>query len=235
MKKLRSLSIFFPSLNDSQVLPYLISRVYNAAAKAADKFEIIIINDGSTDNTGEIVTALRRQYPMLRLINHPRNLGYGMALRSGFRASRYDWVFYTDSDGQYDPYDLILLANKLTPTVDVVNGYKGSRSDTIIRTFAGNIYNAVTHLLYPLPIRDVDCDFRLIKRSILKEVLLVSTSGTICLELIRSLQKTGALFAEVKIHHYPRKFGKSEFFKPQRLKRTLIEFISYIKANNFLR
>ncbi len=226
MKKLSGLSIFFPAFNDAQSLPDLIKRAHDAAYEVTKRFEVIVINDGSTDTTAQVLKALMENYPTtLRAVTHTTNRGYGQALRSGFRTSRYKWVFYTDGDGQYDPLELTQLVHQLTAATDVVNGYKIKRSDAWIRTVIGSIYNWWLHQQYPLPIRDIDCDFRLIRRSMLQKIHLTSTSGTICLELITKLSLAGARFAEVPIHHYPRRFGRSQFFRPRHLLSTLKEMV----------
>lgn len=227
MKKLRSLSIFFPSYNDSKTLPKLLARTCSVAPKLANSFEVIIINDGSTDDTVEVLKTLKKQYPNLRIINHKKNLGYGAALRSGFTNAEKDWVFYTDGDGQYDPAELVVLVDKLEESVDVVNGFKITRSDPIIRKIVGALWNWLLHRMYPLPIRDVDCDFRLIRRSLLSKINLSSTSGIVCLELVLKLKKAGAIFKEVGVHHYKRPFGSSKFFTFKNIVKTVYDNIVF--------
>lgn len=239
MKKLTSVSIFFPAYNDARSLPSLITRAETVAKRAAKRYEIIVVNDGSIDDTKQTIRALQKSHHYLRLINHPQNMGYGAALRSGFAAARYEWVFYTDGDGQYDPSELTRLVlclqknvtsgrTRLSGRIDVVNGYKVKRSDPLIRTLIGNIYNTYQHMVHRLPIRDIDCDFRLIKKSLLKKITLRSTSGTICVELITKLQIAGATFCEVPVSHLPRTHGHSQFFRPRHLIQTLREFIQTI-------
>ncbi len=221
MRQITSLSIFFPSLNDAQSLPYMVTRAYEAARSITHNFEIIIIDDGSTDDTLRVVSELRRHYRHLRLVTHPKNRGYGGALISGFTAAKKEWVFYTDGDGQYDPSELTLLINKASSRTDVVNGYKEKRHDPLMRIIAGSIYNWFIRIIYHPPIRDIDCDFRLIRRSLLKRLDLTSQSGAICLELVTKLHHRGARFREVAVHHYPRLFGRSQFFSLRRIAKTI--------------
>lgn len=228
MRKLSSLTIFFPALNDSKSIPYLVSKAYNVAPKVAKSFNVIVINDGSTDETADILQTLTKYFPRLTVIHHPKNLGYGAALRDGFAHATGEWVFYTDGDGQYDPEELIKLVHQLTLRVDVVNGYKLYRSDFFLRRLLGFLYNRVSHFEYDLPIRDVQCDFRLIRRSLFKKVRLFSSSGLICLELVTKLYFAGARFSEVGIHHYPRLHGRSQFFRPYNLWRTAREYVVMI-------
>ncbi len=225
MKKLSSLSIFFPTLNEAGGLPDLISKADHVAQKVAKKYEIIVINDGSTDDTRAVLKKLEKKYKNLRSIHNAHPSGYGGVLKRGFAACKFEWIFYTDGDGQYDPMELEKLVQKLDPHIDVVNGYKSRRNDPISRRAIGSLYNWLLHFLYPIPIRDVDCDFRLIRRSLLKKITLNSTSGIICLELITKLQQAGARFAQIPIHHYPRKYGTSAFFQLGNLYKTLKEFV----------
>lgn len=189
----------------------------------ARDFEVIIIENGSTDETPQILTMLAQHYPALRVFRFKKSLGYGGALQQGFTHATKEWVFYTDGDGQYDPLELSKLVEKST-NVDVVNGYKMHRIDGWYRTVLGNIYNFILQKIYHPPIRDIDCDFRLIRRSFLKSICLESRSGTICLELVLKLKKAGARFAEVGVSHYPRAFGRSEFFRLPRLVQTVIDY-----------
>ncbi len=221
MKKLPELSLFFPCLNDAQSLARLISRADQIAKQVAIRYEILVINDGSTDNTSRVLARLQKRYIHLHTITHPKNMGYGAALQSGFSNARYDWVFYTDGDGQYDPSELKKLVERVTPSVDVVNGYKIHRADHWTRTVLGVLYNRVAHVITRLPIRDIDCDFRLIRRLALRDITLHNDSGAICIELISKLHTHGAKFAEVPVHHYPRRFGRSEFFRISHLSTML--------------
>jgi glycosyltransferase involved in cell wall biosynthesis len=149
-------------------------------------------------------------------------MGYGGALRSGFGAATKDFVFYTDGDGQYDPAEIKLLAAEMKAGVDVVNGYKISRQDPWYRHLVGGVYQRVTQLLFSFPIRDVDCDFRLLRRGVFDRITLESNNGAICIELVRKLKDASYRMVEVPVHHYPRAYGSSEFFKPKRIARALI-------------
>ena len=164
----------------------------------------------------------------LRVIHHPKNRGYGGALRTGFSSARKDWVFYTDGDAQYDPRELKLLVNECVArgqNVDVVNGYKISRNDPWYRLVIGRVYHHVVKLMFSFQLRDVDCDFRLIRRAVFDRVPLRSDSGTICLELVKKLQDAGYQFAEVPVHHFHRAAGRSQFFNFARIKRTAVQLI----------
>lgn len=218
---LKSLSVFFPCFNDGKILPYLIHRTYGVLPKIAKDYEVLVVNDGSTDSSGDVLEKLTHEYKNLRIIHHKKNFGYGAALITGFSNAKKEWVFYTDGDGQYEPEELLLLIKKIKPHIYVVNGYKLTRNDPLLRQLIGDLYNFFLHVIFPLPIRDVDCDFRLIRRSVLQKINLEFTSGAVCLELIVKLQEAGARFAQVGVHHYKRIYGESEFFTFEHIVKTL--------------
>ena len=215
-----SLSIFFPAYNDSGTIASLVITARATAQKLTDDFEVIVVNDGSADHTAEIANELAHTYPEVRVVHHPKNRGYGGALRSGFATSTKDLIFYTDGDAQYDPAELEALWPKMVAGVDIVNGYKISRSDPMHRIIIGRVYHHTVKLLFGLTVRDVDCDFRLIRRSVFDRVQLEHNSGVICLELMKKITDAGFRIAEVPVHHYHRAFGKSQFFNFRRLWHT---------------
>jgi glycosyltransferase involved in cell wall biosynthesis len=226
MSNLPSLSVFFPAFNDALSIPTLIEKAFDVAGAYTSDFEIIIINDGSVDGTGDVVRSLQERYgPRLRLVNHERNLGYGAALQSGFHAARKELVFYTDGDGQYDVSELPLLLKQMKSDVGLVNGIKMNRSDAWYRKILGSAYKELMRFLFRIRLSDVDCDFRLIRRSLLQDIRLSSTSGTICLELVHKLERTGARTVEVPVHHRPRLHGRSQFFRVGPLFRTFKQLV----------
>lgn len=214
------LSVFFPAYNDSGTIASLVITALHTARRLTPDCEVIIVNDGSADATAEIADELARTYPEVRVVHHARNRGYGGALRSGFEAATRDLVFYTDGDAQYDPAEMALLWARLDDGVDLVNGYKISRSDPFHRIVIGRLYHHTVKLLFGLHVRDVDCDFRLLRRSIFDAVVLEKDSGVICLEMMKKIQDAGFTIAEVPVHHYHRAYGKSQFFNFRRLLKT---------------
>jgi glycosyltransferase involved in cell wall biosynthesis len=220
-----SLSIFFPAYNDAQALPGLIERTFEVAREHAADFEVIVVNDGSHDNTGEVLAQLAERFtPHMRVVTHEENRGYGGALRSGFAAATKDLVFYTDGDGQYDVRELPKLLALMRTETGLVNGYKLERNDPWHRICIGNVYNAFARLLFRIRLRDIDCDFRLIRRSLLEEIELTSTSGTICVELVRKLELICNV-VETGVHHYPRLHGRSQFFRLRSLAVTFSQLV----------
>ena len=218
-----SLSVFFPAYNDSGTIASLIITALQSASKLTSDYEIIVVNDGSSDSTAQILDELARIYPQLKVVTHEVNRGYGGALRSGFATASKDVVFYTDGDAQYDPTEMAVLWPALTPGVDLVNGYKISRSDPLHRIIIGRIYHHTVKFLFGLHVRDVDCDFRLLRRSIFDRVHLEKNSGVICLEMMKKIQDAGFTIVEVPVHHYHRAHGQSQFFNFPRLFHTAID------------
>ena len=225
MKKLTSITAFFPAFNDGGTISSMVIAALITLPKVTDDFEVIVVNDGSQDYTNEMLKELERIYPQVRIIDHPANQGYGSALRSGFASARKEWIFYTDGDAQYNPLELVNLVQATHPDTDVVNGYKVSRSDPLHRVIIGRLYHHTVRILFGFRLRDVDCDYRLIKRKIFDEIKLHSTSGTICLEMVKKFQDAGYRFEEVPVHHYHRAYGKSQFFNFRRLFRTGIQLL----------
>jgi glycosyltransferase involved in cell wall biosynthesis len=215
-----SISAFFPCYNDAQTIGDLVLQADRVLAGLTDDYEIIVVNDGSRDESASVLSGLRAQVPSLRVVNHLINRGYGAALRSGFEHATKDLVFYTDGDGQYDVREIPILLMLLTDDTHFVNGMKMTRQDPPHRVFVGNLHRFVTRWSFWLPINDVDCDFRLIRRSILDKTRLSSSSGSICVELVKQAQRAGAQFREVSVHHYARLSGVSEFFTPKRILHT---------------
>ncbi len=224
MKKSKpSISVFFPCYNDAKTIAGLVEEAFGVLKQISSNYEVIVIDDGSSDDSRKILLTLKNKYAGLRVIFHSKNQGYGGALRSGFRAAKKDLVFYTDGDGQYDVKELPLLLSLMTKDVNFINGIKMDRKDYIYRIIIGNMYNFWVRWTFLLPIFDTDCDFRLIRRSLLKKIKLSSFSGSICVELVKRAEMSGGKFRQVSIHHYDRKYGQSQFFRPGRLVKTAVE------------
>jgi len=219
------LSVFFPAYNDAATIATLVMRSVRVAATLTDDYEVIVINDGSRDDdTATILDELARIYPEhVRIVHHEKNRGYGGALRTGFATAGKDFVFYTDGDAQYDPSEMALLWKTMADDVDWVNGWKISRSDPLHRIIIGRTYHYMVKLLFGLKVRDVDCDFRLMRRRIFDVVTLEKDSGVICLEMMKKFQDAGFRVAEHPVHHYHRAYGKSQFFNFPRIYRTAID------------
>ncbi len=220
-----SITVFFPAYNDEATIGSLVIAALQTLPRVTEDYEVLVVNDGSSDHTAEVLDVLAGLYPQVRVIHHAQNRGYGGALRSGFANARKEWVFYTDGDGQYDPRELVQLVAALRHDVDVVNGYKMARSDPLYRIVIGRLYHHFTRVAFGIRLRDVDCDFRLIRRRILETIPLESDTGTICVEMIRKFQEAGCRIVEVPVHHYHRVAGRSQFFRFRRLCRVALHLL----------
>ncbi len=212
-----SLTIFFPCYNDAGTIGSLVAGAHVVGTESGRTFEIVVVDDGSTDASVAILEELKARYPELSVVYHGTNRGYGGALRSGFSVAKKDLVFYTDGDGQYDVLELKKLLPAMQDGVDVVNGYKIARSDPWHRIVIGKVYLVLMRLLFQFRVRDVDCDFRLVRRSALETIALKHSSGVICLELVKKLERAGYRFVDFPVHHYHRVHGRSQFFNFRRL------------------
>jgi glycosyltransferase involved in cell wall biosynthesis len=221
-----SVSAFFPCFNDGGTIAGLVVLANETLQKVTTDYEIIVVDDGSTDHSVAVLEELLGSHSMpLRVVCHPRNLGYGGALRSGFAEATKDWVFYTDGDAQYDVAELRRLVALIDDGIDVVQGYKLTRQDAWHRVLIGAVYRKLAMMVFYLKIRDVDCDFRLIRRSVLQKITLEHNSGIVCLELVRKLQDAGARFVEVPVHHYRRAYGRSQFFTVTRIAEVVFDML----------
>lgn len=221
-----SISTFFPAYNDAGTIASMVITVLLTLREVSDDYEVMVINDGSQDHTPHILDELARIYPnKVRIIHHPHNRGYGGALRSGFANATKEWIFYTDGDAQYDPRELKNLVAMVTSHVDFINGWKIERHDPLHRIIIGRIYQYIIKSTFSLKLKDVDCDFRLMRRAVFDQVNLTSDSGVICVELMKKVQDAGFSLAETPVHHYHRAYGKSQFFNYPRLVRVALDLL----------
>lgn len=225
MKRFRkyTVSAVLPCYNDENTIAGLIKNLDHVLKQLTSKYEIIVVDDCSQDGSREKLNLAKLKYPKLRLIYHQKNMGYGKTIKSGFLQAKYDLVFYTDGDGQYDVNELPLLIGLMSDDVDFVNGIKLIRQDEKYRVIAGNLHNFLVRWLFWLPVFDTDCDFRLIRKNLLQKINLKCKTAAFCVCLVKKADLAGATFAEVSVHHYPRKYGHSQFFKPKAIIVTYLE------------
>ena len=202
----------FPAFNDAGTIASMVLSARRCVRQYTDDYEIVVVNDGSRDQTAEILSELESVVPELRVCTHEENRGYGAALRTGFGAATRDLVFYTDGDGQFDPRELSSLVEHFSSGVDYVTGYRVRRADPFLRVMIGNPYHRFVRMAFGLKVTDVDCDFRLFRRRVLEAIDLVEVDGTMCIELLKKLEDGGFRFAEVAVSHYPRVYGRSQYF-----------------------
>jgi len=221
-----SVSAFFPCYNDAESIGTMVAAVDTALATRVDDYEIIVVNDGSSDNSSAVLAELRDTHPRLVVIEHASNRGYGGALISGFGAATKEWIFYTDGDAQYDASEVTTLIDAARADTDIVQGWKLSRGDTWYRKVIGRLYHHTVKFLFRLNVADTDCDFRLFRRSLIVERPLRSTSGVICVEMMRQFERAGANFVEVPVHHYERRSGRSQFFRLPAIARSAQQLLA---------
>lgn len=221
-----SISAFFPAYNDAGTIPSMVIATDMTLRSICDDYEIVVVNDGSVDHTAAVLEELSRSYPRLKVVTHVKNRGYGGALRSGFASASKELVFYTDGDAQYDPRELVLLLDAMRPEVDWVNGYKVKRSDPLNRIIIGKLYHWTVRTAFGLKVRDVDCDFRLFRRSVFDKVRLERDSGVICVEMMKKVQDAGFNIAQVPVSHFHRAYGVSQFFNFPRVFRVGLDLIA---------
>ena len=214
-----SVTAFIPCCDNEATIAWVV----RATAKALDELEadaeLVVVNDGSTDGSQEVLEELADEIPTLRIVVHESNRGYGSAIRSGLVAATKQWVFYTAGDGRFDAGALPALVERASDDVDVVQGYRGARVDRFTGRVARAVYQRVVSTLFRIPLRDFDCDFRLIRRSRLDGVDLEHETVLIRVELVARLLRAGARFTEVPV----RELVRSERSRPLRPRRILGE------------
>ncbi|MEK9147089.1 MAG: glycosyltransferase family 2 protein [Patescibacteria group bacterium] len=220
-----AISVFFPCYNDEGSIGKLIDDASEVLKRIASDWEIIVVDDGSFDYSRKVLKEKSKYNPKLKLVFHKTNQGYGGALRSGFRNATKELVFYTDGDGQYDVREIEKLLPKMTEDVDVVQGYKLKRHDPLYRLIVGTAYHHFSRLVFNVNVKDIDCDFRLIRKKALDKITLTFNSGVLPVELVKKLQHKRFKFYEIGVSHYPRLYGQSQFFSFRRISKTLVEQI----------
>ncbi len=207
LKNQKSISIFFPCYNEQDNIERVTEQALGVLQKLGLDFEVIIVNDGSSDNTAAVAEKIARRNNNVKLVNHERNSGYGAALQSGFKAATKELVFFTDGDGQFDIGELPSLL-PLMEQYDIVCCYRMNRRDNLIRKINGWCWSRLVCLLFGLNVRDVDCAFKLFKREIFDNIKLSSNGALISTELLARAAGRGYRITEKGVHHYPRKAGK---------------------------
>lgn len=203
-----SISAFLPCLNEAGNIADTVGRLARVLADIADHYEIIVVDDGSTDDTDKIVQQLSSENPNVRLVSHPYNLGYGRAVASGIATARYDWVFFSDGDGQFDFNDLYRFI-PYTPDYPLIVGYRRRRQEGFRRTLTSKVYNGVVRLLFGLRMHDIDCSFKLMRRDMFERIKVESIQFFVDTEIMTKAHNLGYLMKELPVRHLPRRMGKS--------------------------
>ncbi|HEX8599141.1 MAG TPA: glycosyltransferase family 2 protein [Chloroflexia bacterium] len=217
-----SLSVVLPAYNEEANIEAAVTQALAALPSIARQFEVIVVNDGSSDGTGKVGEELaRRHYPNVRLLNHVKNQGYGAALRTGFAYSRYSYVFFTDSDNQFDISELKFFV-PLMSQYDIVTGFRVYRYDSVLRCMVSWIYNRIAGVLFRLRVRDVDCAFKLCRREVVEKITIECNNFFASTELLARARKWNFRIAEKGVRHYPRVAGETTV-RASDIPRTLRE------------
>jgi len=210
---LSELSVVIPVHDEEGAITEVLDLVRRAAPRAAGRWEIIIVDDGSTDGTPGVLRALAAADSRVRVVRHGTNRGYGAALRSGFAAARFEWVFFTDGDGQLDPGQLPEAVMALGDADGVV-GYRLRRSESWVRRANTALWNAAVRALLGVPVRDLNCAFKLLPRRVLAPESLRTTGAVISAEILARASRAGCRFAEIPVAHRPRLLGRPSGARP---------------------
>lgn len=226
MSRLEKLSCFFPAFDEQENIRQVLEEAIGALPLVADEFEVLVVDDGSSDATASIVQAMAARHPEIRLVQHPRNLGYGEALRTGFREVVGTVVFFTDADRQFRLQDMGVLLEGLADA-DIVIGYRAKRQDPPSRLVIARTYRLVLRALFGLRVRDVDCAFKAMRRDVLDTCLpsLRSRSAFISPELLVRAMDAGFTIEELPIRHYPRAGGRAKGATARVIARTIREIL----------
>lgn len=209
MKEIKELSVFFPAYNEEKNIKRTVLGAKKILVKIAEKWEIIVVDDGSKDKTGQISRKLAEKDKRIRLITHSPNRGYGEALKTGFYNSKYEWIATIDSDGQFDFSEITKLFEK-ADKADVVIGFRIERQDPLIRKIFGFGWTLLSNILLGVGVKDVDCAFKLVNKKVIKKIpkLESTRGGMISPELLAKTRKAGFKIDQVGVHHYERQEGR---------------------------
>ncbi len=222
VKKLASLSVFFPCYNEERNVPVMIKKTAAFLPEIAEKYEIIIVNDGSTDGTAQTVKDLKNTYPEVKLVSHDTNLGYGASLRTGFNTAQYEWIFYTDGDAQFDITELKKFV-PYTGQYQIILGYRQNRADGWPRAVNARLFKFYIDVLFRLGVRDIDCAFKLMKADLVQSLALFSDGAFISSEYLYKLKKQGVQFKQLPVKHFPRRHGEPTGARPDVIFKALVD------------
>jgi len=201
-----SISVFLPCYNEQDNVERTTKQAISVLERLGADYEVIIVNDGSSDNTGQVAQRLASENNRVKVVNHSTNLGYGAALQSGFKAATKELVFYTDGDGQFDINEMPPLL-PLTEQFDIVSCYRLNRQDNFIRKINAWCWTKLVCLLFRMKIRDIDCAFKLFKREIFDNIGMSSSGALIDTEILARAISKGYTVTQKGVHHYPRMAG----------------------------
>jgi glycosyltransferase involved in cell wall biosynthesis len=224
-----SVSVFFPAHNEIDNIGPLTKKTVAVLSESLSDFEVLIINDGSTDGTREAADALAAAYPQVRAIHHDINRGYGGAVKTGIAACEKDWIFFTDGDGQFDITEINTLFGQVEGA-DAVVGYRIDRKDPFHRKVFAFCWGSLIQILFGFHVKDLDCAFKLFRRRYFDGIELKAEGALISVELFSILKKNKAKIRQVGVHHYPRQAGKQSGGNPKVVVRAFIELFKFYRT-----
>lgn len=220
----RKLSLVLPAHNEAENIEAVVRRALEVLPQVVADFEVIVVDDGSSDGTAEIADQLVEEDARVRVVHHEVNRGYGAALTSGFEAATGEAVMFMDSDRQFDIADIRALL-PYVPHYDVVAGYRIKRRDPLYRLVYAKVFGLAVWVLFGLRMRDIDCAFKIFRADLLKGIELTTPGALINTELLIRMRQRGATIAQVGVHHYPRPAGESSGGSPKVVFRAMGETI----------
>lgn len=221
MRRRESISLVLPAHNEADNIGRVLEQARDVLPRIAKEHEVIVVDDGSGDGTARTVEG----FSEVRLIRHARNHGYGAALRSGLRAARMDWVFFTDADLQFDLNDLDELL-EASADVEIVAGYRAPRRDATLRRVLAWGWGSLVRVLYGLEVRDVDCAFKLFRREVLAAIPIESVGAFVNTEILVRAIHAGFRIRQVPVRHFPRVAGRASGARPRVIFRALRELVA---------
>lgn len=232
MKKVSELSIFFPFWNEEKNMEQVVIKAIPIAQKIAKKWEIIMVDDGSSDNTAEVARRLESKNPNLRLVSHEPNRGYGAALKEGFESAKYNLIVFTDGDGQFDFSEITKFLDKIE-NADIVIGHRKKRSDNPLRHILMNLLKIWDLVLFGFYFRDIDCGFKLFRKEAINKIMPLQSEGAmITTEILAKAKKTHLKILQVEVNHYPRVYGDQSGGNLRVIIRAIRESLSLWKELN---
>ena len=219
------LSVVVPCFNEEGNIARVVGQAVDVGRRLASELEIIVVDDGSTDGTAKVLRALAETIPELKIVHHPENRGYGVAVRSGLTRAAMDYVFLTDGDGQFDLEDLP-VAIQLLREHDVVAGYRTHRQDGWWRRLWGRSWTALVNRVFGLRVRDVNCAFKLVPQRLLGSSELRSHGALISAEILFEARRLELSVAECAVRHYPRRTGRQTGASPRVIATAFMELVA---------
>jgi len=219
-----NISFFFPAFNDAGTVEKLTVAAIEVLKRVANKYEVIIVNDGSLDNTGDVADRVARKYDNVIVKHHLYNIGYGAALKTGFYSAKYEWIYYTDGDMQFDPGELEKMV-PLMDKADIISGYKITRAEGTGRSATSWMYNKFVRSCLGVGVSDVDTAAKLIKREVIENIHLNLNGTFICAEILAKALKQNYRVAQVPVNHYPRTYGHTNALNLFFLMRSSVELM----------